>query len=281
MSGRDCWLAESSHCGVTILQFMQMSTTTIPFVQAIPHPGDLLLAVVDVLDARLNPHPAIVRGFFMEIPMTRDAIRSIQTGLNTLGHEPGPIDGLIGRNTRGAAERWLTADGKAAPAPAPAVPLPVTSAVIHQGAARYPVDEIIVHCAATRADWMAGRPLAEKVAEIRRWHMSAPLNWKDIGYHWIIDRDGKVLPGRKETVIGAHAGAEKNRGTLGVCLIGGHGSSENDRFLQHYTRQQDITLRQMIEAISTRTAIRRVTGHNNFAAKACLGFQVSQWLKGA
>ncbi|MFN3313501.1 MAG: N-acetylmuramoyl-L-alanine amidase [Hyphomonas sp.] len=214
--------------------------------------------------------------------MTRDAIRSIQTGLNALGHAPGAIDGLYGNNTRAATERWLAAGGRAAQASAPApVAAPSPGAMINQGTARYPVDEIIVHCAATRPDWMAGRPLAEKLAEIRRWHMSVPLNWKDIGYHWVIDRDGKVLAGRAETVIGAHAGAVKNRGTLGVCLLGGHGSSETDSFFQHYTRQQDVTLRQMIDAISARTAINKITGHNEYAAKACPGFDVTTWHKGA
>ncbi|MCG6111344.1 MAG: N-acetylmuramoyl-L-alanine amidase [Paracoccus sp.] len=217
--------------------------------------------------------------------MTREPIRSIQNGLNALGYSPGPIDGYYGKNTREATERWLAAGGRAAPAPSPApvpaAPRPVTTATIYQGNARYPVTEIIVHCAATRPDWMAGRPIADKVAEIRRWHMSAPLNWKDIGYHWIIDRDGKVLAGRAENVIGAHAGAVKNRGTLGVCLLGGHGSAETDRFAQHYTGQQDITLRQMIDAISLRTAIRKISGHNVYAAKACPGFDVTTWLKGA
>ena len=42
--------------------------------------------------------------------------------------------------------------------------------MIYQGTARYPVTEIILHCADTRPDWMTGRPIAEKVAEIRRWH---------------------------------------------------------------------------------------------------------------
>lgn len=213
--------------------------------------------------------------------MTREAIRSIQTGLNTLGHEPGPIDGLFGNSTRGAAERWLAAGGKAAAAALESIsaaPTPATSAMIFQGAKRHPVREIIVHCAATRPDWMAGRPLAEKAAEIRRWHRAN--DWSDIGYHWIIDRDGKVLPGRAETVVGAHT-VGKNSGTIGICLLGGHGSAETDRFHQHFTPQQDITLRQMIAAISLRTSIQRVSGHHEYAAKACPGFNVPLWLKGA
>jgi len=214
--------------------------------------------------------------------MTREPTRAIQTGLAALGYSIGAAgaDGLFGPDTRGAAEAWLAAGGTARiPPSAPGSPVdPVTSAVIRQGAAGYAVDEIIVHCAATRADWMAGRPLAEKVAEIRRWHRAK--GWRDIGYHWIIDRDGKVLPGRPETAIGAHV-ASHNRGTIGICLLGGHGSSETDPFARNYTPQQDITLRQMIAAIGLRTAIKRISGHNEYAAKACPGFDVSTWLKGA
>lgn len=138
--------------------------------------------------------------------MTRQPTRSIQTGLAALGYDIGKAgaDGWFGRDTRAAAQAWLDADGKPAPAPAPPPPVPArpTSTMIYQGAAQHPVREIIVHCAATRPNWMAGRPIAEKVAEIRRWHLAN--GWKDIGYHWIIDRPGTVLAGRPETVIGAH-----------------------------------------------------------------------------
>lgn len=208
--------------------------------------------------------------------MTRDAIRSIQTGLAALGHSPGEADGLFGQNTRAATERWLAAGGRAAPTPA--APKPTTSAMIYQGNARYPVREITVHCAATRPGWMAGQPLADKVAEIRRWHMAAPNHWKGIGYHWIIDRDGKVLPGRAENVIGAGV-VGHNNGVIHVCLLGGHGSAETDQFPEHFTYSQDVTLRQMIDAISARTQIERISGHNEKAAKACPGFNVPKWLR--
>lgn len=212
---------------------------------------------------------------------TREPIRQIQTGLAALGHAPGALDGYYGANTRGAAERWLAAGGRAVAAPAPS-PAPTqarpASAMIYQGNARHPVREIMVHCAATRPDWMAGRSIADKVAEIRRWHLAN--GWKDIGYHWIIDRPGTVLSGRPETVIGSGA-IGHNSGVIHVCLLGGHGSAETDQFRDNYTAQQDITLRQMIDAISLRTAIDRVRGHNEVAKKACPGFDVSTWLKGA
>lgn len=213
--------------------------------------------------------------------MSREPTRSIQTGLAALGYDIGKAgaDGLAGPDTRGAAEAWLAAGMTPAPAPvvAPAAPKPSTSAMIYQGSARHPVREIVVHCAATRPDWMAGRSIAEKRAEIRLWHLAN--GWKDIGYHWIIDRPGTVLAGRPETTIGAGV-AGHNSGVIHVCLIGGHGSAETDSFARNFTPQQDITLRQMIEAISSRTGITRISGHNEYAAKACPGFNVPLWLKG-
>lgn len=211
--------------------------------------------------------------------MSKDAIRSIQTGLIALGYDVGTAgaDGWFGSDTRDGVQAWLAAGGKPVPVPFNPTPKPTTSAMIYQGSARYPVREIIVHCSATQPDWMAGRPIAEKLAEIRRWHKAN--GWNDIGYHWIIDRDGKVLAGRAENIIGAHT-IGKNTGTIGTCLIGGYGSAETDAFGKNFTTQQDITLRQMIEAISSRTGIERISGHNQYAAKACPGFNVPAWLKG-
>jgi hypothetical protein len=149
--------------------------------------------------------------------------------------------------------------------------------MIYQGAARYPVTEIILHCADTRPDWMAGRRLAEKVAEIRRWHVQE-RGWRDIGYHWVIDRDGTAAPGRLETEIGAHVEGH-NRGTIGICLLGGHGASADDPFAKNFTAAQAAAAKQLIAAIKGRTAIHEVSGHNDYAVKACPGFKVRTVLK--
>jgi N-acetylmuramoyl-L-alanine amidase len=144
--------------------------------------------------------------------------------------------------------------------------------MITQGTARYPVTEIILHCADTRPDWMAGRPLSEKVAEIRRWHVQQ-RGWRDIGYHWVIDRDGKVAPGRPETEIGAHVEGH-NRGTIGVCLLGGYGASADNLFEKNFTAAQKAAVAKLIAEIKGRTFIRKLSGHNDYAAKACPGFNV-------
>lgn len=146
--------------------------------------------------------------------------------------------------------------------------------MIYQGSARYPVTEIILHCADTRPDWMAGRSIAEKVAEIRRWHVQQ-RGWRDIGYHWVIDRDGKVALGRKETEIGAHVEGH-NRGTIGICLLGGYGASADDPFEKNFTFAQRGAVLNLLDEIKGRAAIRRVSGHNDYAAKACPGFGINE-----
>ena len=137
------------------------------------------------------------------------------------------------------------------------------------------VETIFVHCSATRSEWMADRSFSDRVKEIRRWHLEK--KWSDIGYHWIIDRDGSITQGRKENVIGAHV-QNHNTGTIGICLIGGFGSSESDPFEKNYTAQQDHALRTLINDIKSRTPIKRIRGHNEVAAKACPGFNVTRWL---
>ena len=138
-----------------------------------------------------------------------------------------------------------------------------------------PVTAIFVHCSATQPDWMENSPLPAKIAEIGRWHEKR--GWNKIGYHWVIDRNGEIGKGRDEHIPGAHV-AGHNTGSLGICLIGGHGSSENDPFGKNYTPEQEIALLNLIEDIKTRAKISKVRGHNEVAAKACPGFNVKRWL---
>jgi hypothetical protein len=200
--------------------------------------------------------------------------RHVQHVLMQTGDYPGPLDGWAGARTRAAFDAAMARAGRAgAPVAAPAAP--VAAPMIRQGSAGHPVREIIVHCSATRPEWFAGRSLQDKIHEIDRWHRMN--GWQGIGYHWLIDRDGKIAAGRPETQIGAHV-VGRNSGTIGVCLIGGHGSSERDPFNRNFTADQDKALRQLIREISNRTQITTVSGHNQYAAKACPGFHVPSWI---
>ena len=202
-----------------------------------------------------------------------DALKALQIATARLGFDPGPIDGLYGSRVETALRSVIFARGALQ---APPIAPSASGLMLFQGAARIPIREIVVHCAATRPDWMADTTFAARVAEIRRWHVR-DRGWRDIGYHWLIDRDGAWLPGRAETVIGA--GVEgHNRGVIHICLLGGAGSAATDRFARHFTADQDISLRDLIDRISDRTSITRVNGHNDHAAKACPGFIVRNWL---
>jgi N-acetylmuramoyl-L-alanine amidase len=139
------------------------------------------------------------------------------------------------------------------------------------------ITEINIHASATKPQWMAGRTIKEKVAEIRRWHVE-DNGWHDIAYHFVIDRDGMVNRGRKAEMVGAFE-PKCNARALGVCLVGGYGSNANDQFEQHYTPEQDQALRKLIRIIQHQhPTATKITGHNDYANKACPGFNVARWL---
>ena len=140
------------------------------------------------------------------------------------------------------------------------------------------IDTIIVHCSATPADWLADYPLSDKISEIRRWHVEE-RGWADIGYHYVIDRDGSLGTGRSVDRVGAHTKGH-NAHSIGVCLIGGFGSDANDRFADHYTPKQEYALLDLISQLKAEFGIKIVRGHNSFegVTKACPGFRVKKWL---
>lgn len=141
-----------------------------------------------------------------------------------------------------------------------------------------PVDEIILHCSATRPAWMGNATLNDQVAEIRRWHVE-DNGWADIGYHYLVGRTGKIASGRPLARIGAHT-IGRNRGTIGICLIGGHGAAAYDPFLRHFTKEQDTATRKLVKELMRRFGAGgrlKLSGHNDYAAKACPGFFVQKW----
>lgn len=56
------------------------------------------------------------------------------------------------------------------------------------------------------------------LAEIQRAHHE-DRGWADVGYHFMIDKDGTIYEGRDLTVRGAHVEGY-NTGSAGVCLFG-------------------------------------------------------------
>jgi hypothetical protein len=61
--------------------------------------------------------------------------------------------------------------------------------------------------------------VAQDLREIRKVHLR-DMQAGDIGYHYIIDPEGRIWEGRFEKYRGAHAGGEANEGNLGIMLLG-------------------------------------------------------------
>lgn len=142
------------------------------------------------------------------------------------------------------------------------------------------IESIIIHCSYTYPDMDIGVP------EIRDWHVNGN-GWSDIGYNYVIRRDGQIEPGRDRDgdgdvieEVGAHTKGF-NANSIGVCLIGGKHSSNVPIF--NFTRAQmnslDALVMELWEDIPT---IRSIRGHNDFTdAKLCPAFNVRVWFPDA
>lgn len=122
--------------------------------------------------------------------------------------------------------------------------------------------DLIIHCSATP------RGRHHTAADIDRWHRAR--GFKCIGYHYVVQLDGTVEKGRPEGRMGAHC-LGHNRGTIGVCYIGG---LETDGHTPADTRtpQQRQALTALVTTLRTRYPGMKVWGHRDFAAKACPSF---------
>jgi N-acetyl-anhydromuramyl-L-alanine amidase AmpD len=130
------------------------------------------------------------------------------------------------------------------------------------------IELIVIHCSATGPEMDIG------AEEIRRWHKRR--GWSDIGYHWVIRRNGDVETGRAEHRQGAHA-KDYNRNSIGVCLIGG--VDDNQYPEANYTPAQWHALDAVIEDLLDRYPDALICGHRDLGApKACPCFDVDQWL---
>lgn len=136
------------------------------------------------------------------------------------------------------------------------------------------ITEIILHCAATPE----GKDYT--VEQIRAWHTTPKPKgngWQDIGYHYVIYRDGSVHPGRPVEQQGAHCTGHNAR-SIGVCYIGGNaadGKTPKDTRTAAQRTAMERFVRQLLRQYPGAT----VHGHNEFAAKACPSFDVQAWLK--
>lgn len=129
-----------------------------------------------------------------------------------------------------------------------------------------PIDEIIVHCTATPE----GRSVS--VAEIDAWHRAR--GWSGIGYHRVIGIKGERWAGRPIEAVGAHCEGHNAR-TIGVTYAGGVAKDGRTAKDTRTAIQKEAFLAELVE-LRDRFDIKKVSGHNKYAAKACPSFDASK-----
>jgi N-acetylmuramoyl-L-alanine amidase len=140
---------------------------------------------------------------------------------------------------------------------------------ILQGKARYPVTEVILHCAAIRTAQFRGFTPFQAFAEIDRWHKERGFS-QGFGYHGLVMPDGVFFRGRPYSMIGAHC-IERNRGSLGILLIESSAVTRVGDFADFFTPAQRSTVSALLTGLYSQ-GVRFVSGHNNYASKLCPGF---------
>ncbi|TXH52790.1 MAG: lysozyme [Desulfurellales bacterium] len=139
---------------------------------------------------------------------------------------------------------------------------------------------IILHCSATKPTMDIG------AKEIRKWHTDKPpvgRGWQDIGYHFVIRRNGVVEDGRDLDgdgdifeEVGAHT-VGYNANSIGICMIGGIDAAGKPE--SNFTAEQWKALPRLLRVIKAKFPKATIHGHNEFAAKDCPSFDVQKWLK--
>lgn len=128
------------------------------------------------------------------------------------------------------------------------------------------IKEIIVHCSATPE----GKDFT--VEDIDKWHKQR--GFKKIGYHYIIYRDGSYHRGRQDSEVGAHC-IGHNSYSIGICYIGGctkDGRTPKDT----RTEAQKKTLISLLKALRVKYPEAKISGHRDWANKACPSFDATK-----
>ena len=114
--------------------------------------------------------------------------------------------------------------------------------------------------------------LSTVVEDIRRWHVEE-RGWSDIGYHWVIESDGRLCLGRSVYLMGAHVRG-RNKESLGVCLVG-----DNTIETRKWNKKQIGTLKELSKACQLVFPDLRVVGHRDLSeTTACPGLDIQEVL---
>ena len=135
------------------------------------------------------------------------------------------------------------------------------------------IHTIVVHYSATYPDTTVTRAVIDK------WHRDR--GFREIGYHWLILRDGTLVEGRAEGTLGAHVRGH-NSGTIGICWAGGlERATGPNKGVWNPTPEQEATLARLIRDIQLRhPGATKVVGHKDLVPTECPGLPkggVAEW----
>lgn len=121
------------------------------------------------------------------------------------------------------------------------------------------ITEIIIHCTGTLPN--------VSPRSIKNYHVNS-LKYKDVGYNFIISKDGMIWRGRPISEIGAHC-IGHNTNSIGIAYIGGlksDGTTANT-----ITKEQRISMLRLINALKVIFELNNthIRMHNEFANKEC------------
>lgn len=113
----------------------------------------------------------------------------------------------------------------------------------------------------------------DTVEKIRKLHVEIN-GWDDIGYHFMITKNGKILRGRYLNIEGAHVFGF-NKDSIGVCLLGNF-----DR--EFINDKQKHSLTELLEKLTKKFNIDKndIKFHRDFpnVAKSCPGKNIKREL---
>ncbi len=129
-----------------------------------------------------------------------------------------------------------------------------------------PINEIILHCAATpEGKWFDRN-------DVNAWHKQR--GWSMIGYHYLVLLDGTIQTGRPIGMVGAHVEGH-NENTIGICYIGGltaNGKAPKDTRTQEQINATFWLASELVQKFKIKKPIK---GHNEYdAGKACPSYKV-------
>lgn len=196
-------------------------------------------------------------------------VKKLQSYLNLC------VDGIFGKMTEESVKQFqkenkLTPDGVVGLATWQALEKTHPNANALKKSQRK-INEIILHCSATPE----GKDFT--TSHIKSCHLQR--GFSDIGYHYVIYRDGSVHNGRDVNVSGAHC-TNHNANSIGICYIGGLDATGKKPKDTRTDSQRESLVKLVKQLLSLyKLPISAVHCHNEYANKACPSFKITDFRK--